>query len=228
MQKTNYWFFSDPHYDHKNICAATSEWTEKDINCRNFSSLDEMNKKLVEEINAKIGINDVAICLGDFSFNGIENLWNFRKQIKCENLWLVLGNHDEKIRDNKTLPNCHWNFTKNKIEDGAPKNFDEEVSAMDLFQLIIPQGYIFSIEKDAHFVLSHYPWEQWEEMNHGYIHLHGHTHGKLDKSELNTTYRRFDVSVYKDGVFHIYSYDELKHLLLSREIKKRNYGRKDK
>lgn len=225
-KKRNYWFFSDTHYDHANICAATSKWDEKDINCRDFKSLEEMNTSLVKAINDTVGANDVAVFLGDFSFNGIQNIWNFRKQINCQNLWLVLGNHDEKIRDNKVLPNCHWNSTKNIIEDGPPKGPENEVSAMDLFQLIIPQGYIFSIEKDIYFVLSHYPWEQWEGMKEGYIHLHGHTHNKLDNSELNTIYRRFDVSIYKNGTFHIYSYEELRDLLLSRKTKKR-YGRKD-
>lgn len=51
------------------------------------------------------------------------------------------------------------------------------------------------IKYEGHtFVLYHYPIESWYKQDHGYIHLHGHTHSGLSH-QISTISRRYDVGV---------------------------------
>lgn len=152
------WFTSDTHFDHKNICRATTSWKDSDDLTRDFSSLDQMNNELVYWINTRVGQDDILFHLGDWSFNGFENIRKFRERIVCKNIHLILGNHDHHIERNKeniqsifssvneylTL-DVKWNVKKNEFEN-------------------------------ARFVLFHYPIASWNGMNDGVIHLHGHVH----------------------------------------------------
>ena len=54
-------FTSDTHYNHSNICRSTTKWTDADNLTRDFNSLDHMNTALVDNINNKVGENDVLI-----------------------------------------------------------------------------------------------------------------------------------------------------------------------
>jgi calcineurin-like phosphoesterase family protein len=91
------WFTSDTHYNHKNICKGVTEWSDADISCRDFQTIEEMNDAIVNSINKYVMENDILYHLGDWSFGGINSIWEFRKQIKCKNIHLILGNHDEHI-----------------------------------------------------------------------------------------------------------------------------------
>ena len=113
------YFTSDPHYFHKNICRGTSKWGTfledgtfevSKNSTRDFATIDEMNRAIVDAINSTVGELDELYLLGDISFSGIENIWNFRKQIKCKTIHLVFGNHDHHIERNRILPNCHYNL----------------------------------------------------------------------------------------------------------------------
>ena len=74
------WFISDTHFGHKNICYGVSEWENKITNTRPFNSLEEMNWAIVNSINNYVKEDDILYHLGDWSFGGIENIWNFRKR----------------------------------------------------------------------------------------------------------------------------------------------------
>ena len=65
------------------------------------------------------------------------------------------------------------------------------VNPQDYF-IMLPELTTITINKQK-FVLSHYPVEQWEDMDKGAIHIHGHMHHTLDNSEINKKYRRIDV-----------------------------------
>ncbi len=64
-------FTSDTHYNHSNICRATTKWSDADNLTRDFKSLDHMNDTLVNKINELVGENDILIHLGDWSFGGL-------------------------------------------------------------------------------------------------------------------------------------------------------------
>ena len=157
-QHQRLWFTSDTHYNHTNICRATTRWKDADSVTRDFSSLQKMNETLVSNINKYVQQDDILIHLGDWSFGGFESIKEFRDRIVCQNIHLVLGNHDhhiEKNRDDIQL-----------IFSSVNQYLDLDVS-----------WWIAGKKKDrARFVCMHYPIVSWNGMNDGAIHLHGHVH----------------------------------------------------
>lgn len=193
---SNIWFSSDTHYSHKNICLGVSEWDDKELSCRKFATLEEMNELIISNINKYVKADDILYHLGDWSFGGVENIWNFRKQIKCKNIYLVPGNHDHYIKDNKILPNVfeEYNVNVGFVEELPIHDHASRVYAKELFSQILPQCYKLKINKTT-LILSHFPLEEWEDMDRGSIHLHGHCHHTKDYTDLNLYYRRMDIGM---------------------------------
>lgn len=188
-------FTSDTHYMHKNICRGVTEWKDSDDKTRDFKTLEEMNETIIRNINDIVGQDDILIHFGDWSFGGIENIWNFRKKIICKNIHLFLGNHDEHIEKNHILPNViSIDPYGNNFIDGDPKQYgvltkgDGEypnyVEAQRLFTSV--QHYsklevIWDLNKGGMLgkfkaVCFHFPIASWDSMNKGIVQLHGHTH----------------------------------------------------
>ena len=152
------WFTSDTHYNHSNICRATTRWTDADSVTRDFSSLERMNEELVFWINQRVAQDDILIHLGDWSFGGFESIKQFRDRIICQNIHLVLGNHDQHIERNKD--------NIQSIFSSVNQYLDLEVS-----------WWLDSKKKERQrFICMHYPIASWNGMNDGTIHLHGHVH----------------------------------------------------
>jgi calcineurin-like phosphoesterase family protein len=151
-------FTSDTHYNHANICSATTKWDVNDGYARLFDSLDHMNDTLVNNINNKVGENDILIHLGDWSFGGFEMIEQFRSRIVCKNIHLVLGNHDHHIERNK---------------EGIQSLFS---SVQNYLKLEVRKPVSKTMMERFNFVCMHYPIASWHDMNQGVIHLHGHVH----------------------------------------------------
>jgi len=150
------WFSSDSHYNHVNIVSAISKWPAG-RGTRKFNSLNEMNDRLVYELNAAIEPDDVLIHLGDWSFGGFESIAEFRNRINCKNIHLFLGNHDHHIANNK---------------DNVRDLF-ASVNKLETLELRVPQG---KETKKYTFECCHFPIASWDGLSKGYIHLHGHVH----------------------------------------------------
>lgn len=163
---------SDIHYNHKNICRGVSKWPAEELErtTRDFKTLDEMNKTLLNNINKAISKKDTLILLGDIAFGGREYVIEFFDNIKCENILLVFGNHDQHLE--------------------ADYNQDKKLAAQFGIKYL---GYYneFNFNKKS-FVLSHYPFSNWHGMNGGSIHLHGHVHLKKEHKRLGA---RLDVGL---------------------------------
>ena len=96
-------------------------------------------------------------------------------------------------------------------------SFDEKPS--NLFT-ILPELYKFKYGKET-IIYCHYPLEQWEDMDRGAIHIHGHTHHTLDNSEINKKYRRIDVGWTIEKP--VYLLDDIILQMKNRDIKE-HYG----
>jgi calcineurin-like phosphoesterase family protein len=152
------WFTSDTHYNHTNICRATTRWTDADSVTRDFSSLEMMNEELIFWINQRVAQDDILIHLGDWSFGGFENIKAFRDRIICQNVHLILGNHDHHIERNKD-------------------NIQSIFSSVNHYLDLNVSWWIAGKKKEhARFICMHYPIASWNGMNDGAIHLHGHVH----------------------------------------------------
>lgn len=66
----------------------------------------------------------------------------------------------------------------NGIKYLVPGNHDNEKQLAKHFEHILPP--IFNLKWEGHrFVLCHFPLLSWENRQHGWYHLHGHTHGAI-------------------------------------------------
>lgn len=212
------WIMSDPHYGHKNIVRGCSEWKiqEEGSNhdsqqLRNFDTLEEHNEALVNNINCLVKESDILYCLGDWSFGGIDNIWNFRKQLKCKIIHLVYGNHDEKIEANKQISILKED---NELFDNLIYTYDNifggEIctTTQNLFTSV--SHYKEVIINKQKICMSHYSMRVWNKAHKGAIMLYGHSHNSLPEEAHR---RSMDVGV---------DTNNLKPYLLSDIIEKLN------
>ncbi len=154
------WVFSDPHYNHTNICRGVSRWAGPDgrvpeASTRPFRDLGQMNSAIADGINSCAGQDDVLICLGDWSFGGFDSIAEFRRRVICSEVHLILGNHDKHIADDR---------------DGCRSLF----SSVSHYATLTHAGMVFR--------LMHYPMSSWDGLGKGHVHLHGHCHLRSDRS----------------------------------------------
>lgn len=177
------WITSDSHYHHKNICKGQSLWEDKG-GCRDFNTIEAMNKAIVDNINAVVKEDDELYHLGDWSFGGIENIWNFRKQIKCKNIHLILGNHDHHIQNGRTIfiSVDEWFDIYGTTSDyDYMSGKDGLVYAMNVKDLFSSVSHYKEVKINGRrFVMMHYAMRVWNDSHRGSIMLYGHSHGTLD------------------------------------------------
>lgn len=190
----NIWFTSDSHYFHKNITYGESMWNDKEINTRRFNTTQEMSQAIVKGINRHVKYDDILFHLGDWSFGGIQNIWNFNKQINCQNIHLIFGNHDQHIISNKLLP-------------------DILVNAQSPILFSSTQHYLEVEIDNILFLLFHRAIEDFHNNERKTtIHLHGHSHGNTIQKE-NRLDVGVDVAYKKFGEYRPFSLQEVLKIL---------------
>lgn len=188
---------ADTHYGHKNIVRGASVWDNPDAT-RDFETVEDMNKAIVKSINDTVARQDELYLLGDLAFGNIYTLVEFITQIKCENIHVILGNHDQSIRDNRSFV-LHNDLMKSETLKIAKEFLGVNILPGEFATFKIQNLFkSVSIRKQIKyegqtFVLDHYPLEAWNGSVRGTVMLHGHVHQALNNSVLNTEYRRFDM-----------------------------------
>lgn len=105
-------FISDTHFGHSNILKFTDK-EGKLIRGAIFSSIEEHDNTIIENINRKVRIQDKLYILGDVIFN--KKLLSILDRINTKKKILIKGNHDlfqlkdylsyfKDIRSYKTIP----------------------------------------------------------------------------------------------------------------------------
>jgi calcineurin-like phosphoesterase family protein len=184
------YFTADTHFGHKNLVRGCTSWVNKN-QCRDFSSLLEHDEFLIKSINSSVGYEDTLYHLGDWSFGGFENIERFSRRINCQNVHLILGNHDTHIAENR--------------ED-----------SQELFSSV--QHYAEVTIEGQTIVLSHWPMKIWNGYHKGWWHLHGHCHNNLKPDEWWTRMthkerrKTMDVGVDTNN-FRVWSFEELKRIM---------------
>ena len=171
-EKQNIHFISDFHIGHKNVLKYDG---------RPFEDVDEMHVELIKRWNNVVEDDDIVYYLGDLAFCRDETTVWFLHSFK-NTLPIFLKNNKEKISfihidcdtyqsTKDVFDNIKFDRFENIHESGTEIFIKDE----DLKSARGSQGY-------QQFILSHYPILSWNRAHYGSIHLHGHCHGSLMKS----------------------------------------------
>lgn len=83
----NIWFTSDTHYNHTESIVYFN---------RPFQTVEEMNRTIVTNLNAKVESNDQLYILGDVCWG--DSIQEFRDKLACKTIYVLLGDHDRLLR----------------------------------------------------------------------------------------------------------------------------------
>ena len=200
----NIWFTSDTHFGHTNIAGPKiSTWSS---GYRDFNSVHEMNMALVDGINKYVKEDDILYHLGDWSFGGVQNIFQFRNYIICKNIHLILGNHDQHIIDKEIK---YHDTTFNPIELFS--------SVQDVLTLELGKTKLF---------LSHYSHRVWLGSHKGVIHLYGHSHGNIPDYGKSMDVG-VDVAFKKFGEYRPFNIGDITNIMSKRSIDKIDHHGED-
>ena len=213
------------HYFHKNIAGPkVSAWKG---GYRNFNDEMEMSREIVYQINKHVKEDDILYHLGDWSFGGINNIWNFRKQINCKNIHLILGNHDHHIEHNKNIRIFSEDWYKFDTLK-TPVDFDGNNYMVEKLSYIdIPVNTLFksinyvkavTIGKNK-FFLSHFAHRVWDKSHHGVIHLYGHSHATIDDEWGKSMDVGIDAAYKRYGAYRPFHINEIVGIMNKRKVK---------
>lgn len=175
---------SDIHASHRNICRGVSTWDLSKYMTRNFSDIEEMNDKIIENINKTVPSDALLIQMGDLSFNGFDNIEKIVKRINCKNIISFIGNHDHHIQRNKN----------------------------NICRLFLNVFYMDCMMYAGKCItLCHFPIDEWYESPKGGIMLHGHLHSSPENRI--TLKNRIDVGIDGHPEFRPYHMSEIMGLL---------------
>jgi len=153
------YFTADLHFRHDNIIRHCN---------RPFRTVDEMDKKLIDNWNKTVKSNDEIYILGDLTMKGADTANEVLRKLKGRK-YLIKGNHDTAVE--------HSNF--------------------DITLLECIKDYHVLKYQNLEFILFHFPILEWHKKHHGSVHLHGHSHNDIcyNLAAMEKREFRFDVGV---------------------------------
>lgn len=177
------YFTADLHFHHKNLVRCLSTW-EDQAPCRDFSSLQEMDETIINNINSVVNEDDVLYILGDFAIAPLKNWPFYRTAIRCKTVHLILGNHDPK---------------KELLKLDRPLFKNAEITPSKLFTSIkfVDEITVKTDTIEQRISLSHYSHRTWNRAHHGAWLLYGHSHGSLHQYAKIPFYKMFINSILK-------------------------------
>ncbi len=133
------YYISDLHFYHEGM--------NERMDCRGFSSVEEMNEVMIDHWNRKVRKNDEVVILGDLSLGTAEQTNQLLESLNGK-LYLIYGNHDRYVNtkgfnafrfkwikpyaelsdDNRKVIVCHYpvfcyNGQNRLDEDGNPLSY---------------------------------------------------------------------------------------------------------
>lgn len=155
-------FISDLHFGHANIIRFCD---------RPFDSVEEMDRVLIDNWNARVRIDDHVYIVGDFAYRNAQPVTQYLEKLKGHK-HLILGNHDQS-------------WTKNVEMD----RYFESISKMDDIK-----------DGGRRIVLCHYPLMTWpgRESFMVYGHIHANKDGEY-WPQLQRMNRALNASVEING-----------------------------
>ena len=155
------YYISDTHFGHKNIIKL-----DANNGCRSFSSIEEHDNLIIENINKYVTPQDQLYFLGDVSWYEPRKTAELIEQINCKNRFLLHGNHDRWVKDGK---------------------------CKKLFQGIYDIKQISDSGKQI--ILCHFPIMMWTGQHRGTIHLYGHVHNSKEEMDYQNFVKELDEQI---------------------------------
>lgn len=187
LDKDKLFFTSDTHFFHKNIIKYCS---------RPFSSVENMNMRLVTNWNEVVPKDGIVFHLGDFSLGAKENNLIDLANSLNGNIHLIVGNHE---RDALKMISSRF------------------ATIHDIVEIYVKDDEITYDEQ--HIVMCHYPMIAYNGSHRGSWQLFGHVHGGLsNKGEIKHSVTALDVGVDCHN-FKPLSYQEVKELITKQAMK---------
>lgn len=135
-------YISDTHFGHVNIMRLSK---------RPFSSVQEMDKVMIENWNKVVKPNDEVYFLGDFCYKSGESPEYYLEQLNGKK-YFIIGNHDNPIIKNRRVYNRYF----------------ETIEQMMTVQ-----------DGNDSIVLCHYPLVEWNGFFRNALHFYGHVHNNV-------------------------------------------------
>lgn len=139
---------------------------------RGYRSAEEHTQFIIDKTNEIVGPDAFLFNLGDITLNCSESKFEeFLSQIKCQNIYLLWGNHNSPSHD----------FYQREVSKIFKGLIDEnvEIYPFRYRNVIFLGNYAEIIVDKQKIILSHYPLVSWNDMKRGSWMLYGHIHNKL-------------------------------------------------
>lgn len=115
-----------------------------------FRTVQHMDEAMIARWNMLIQPEDTVYHVGDFAW-GVSEACRVAERLNGRKI-LIPGNHDKKVINHQAFRR-HW-------------------------EMIAPYSYLEVTIDSQLVVLCHFPIWEWQQINRGTYHLHGHVHGK--------------------------------------------------
>lgn len=149
MSSKTFWT-SDLHFGHTNVIKYSN---------RPFTDVEEMNRALINNWNAKVPADAEVYLLGDVAFCKSDETLTILNQLNGS-IHLIKGNHD---KNSNIGGKCRSRFAS--IQDYAERKFERK--------------FLDGTVNSQLVVMSHFPFLSWNKMHYGSWMLHGHCHGNM-------------------------------------------------
>ena len=147
------------------------------------------DKALIDLWNSNVSKHDIVYHIGDFCLGNKARTEYILRRLNGRKFF-IMGNHDKSLIGNENYLSGLWELKEAKFNN---TNFP-----------FIKEGETFCVE------LSHTPQLAWNRRPHGACHVHGHTHGAIDKYNEDSLELRVDVGL--DGALANYGFVTLEKL----------------
>lgn len=162
------YYISDLHFYHESLLSK--------MDCRGFSSCEEMHEYMIQRWNAKVRPQDEVVLLGDVSMERGKKTSELLEKLNGK-LYLIVGNHDMYLKDRR--------FDASRFE--WIKQYEE----------------LYDNKKKV--ILSHYPvfcyngqYRRDKEGNPKTYMLYGHVHDTQDEILVNEFIQRTSQTLHYD------------------------------
>lgn len=152
------YYIGDCHFGHENGIRFDFQ------NCgRKFSSIEEHDNLIIENINKVVTPQDNLYFVGYISWYSPEKTAELLEQIKCKNLFAIKGNHDRILKDGRIKKIFHGIYDIKQIDDNGRQ-----------------------------IVLCHFPIMMFPGQHKGIVHLYAHLHNTKEETDYQEFIHELD------------------------------------